>query len=184
MDLDPDNHHLENREAFVVLRLWVDPQVPGLRDMYREHVNKHNHHVQTAKFPNSGFDLLVPQEMIAFGEEPAVVRLGVRCEMVPSTGYFLMPRSSLSKTPLMQSNHVGLIDAGYRGEIMAPIRNLSSEDYYIQQHARLFQLCHPSTKPIWVKWVDDVSDLSSTERGEGGFGSTGQAGAVQVQTNT
>lgn len=178
MDHRPDNP--ENRESFVVLRLWVDPQIPGLREIYREHVSQHNHHIQTAKFPNSGFDLFAPYELNVQGGFTGsnLLKLGVRCEMVPSTGYFLMPRSSLSKTPLMQSNHIGLIDAGYRGEIMAPIRNLSSERYQIEKHARLFQLCHPSTKPIWVKMVEDVSELSSTERGEGGFGSTGAGGTI------
>ena len=33
--------------------------------------------------------------------------------------YYLYPRSSISKTPLRMSNSTGIIDAGYRGEIIA-----------------------------------------------------------------
>ena len=39
-----------------------------------------------------------------------------------------MPRSSISKTPLRMSNSVGLIDGGYRGEIMASVDNISDDD--------------------------------------------------------
>jgi len=166
------------------LRLWVDPSVPGLRDMYREHVKQHNEHVRTAVFPNSGFDLLIARDT----EVPPglatthMAKLAIKAEMwtevdQQATAYYLMPRSSLSKTPLMQSNHIGLIDAGYRGEIMVPMRNASNDTYRITKHTRLFQLCHPLTLPIFVEWVEDEIMLSSTERGEGGFGSTGTSGA-------
>ena len=34
-------------------------------------------------------------------------------------GYYLYPRSSISKTPLILANSVGIIDSGYRGNIKA-----------------------------------------------------------------
>ena len=35
-----------------------------------------------------------------------------------SVSWLLMPRSSISKTPLRLCNSIGLIDAGYRGEVL------------------------------------------------------------------
>ena len=87
-----------------------------------------------------------------------------------SVGYYLYPRSSIYKTPLRLSNSVGIIDAGYRGNIMACVDNHGSEDYTIKKGTRLFQICSPDLKELKFKLSNT---LSETSRGEGGFGSTG-----------
>ena len=85
--------------------------------------------------------------------------------------YYLYPRSSISKTPLRLSNSVGIIDAGYRGHIMAKVDNLSDEPYIVKANDRLFQICMPDLRsPVVV--VGSVE--KNTERGSGGFGSTGR----------
>ena len=84
--------------------------------------------------------------------------------------YYLYPRSSISKTPLRMSNSTGIIDAGYRGEIIATVDNLSSDDYTVKKGTRMFQICDASLDPIELEVVDTLSD---TTRGDGGFGSTG-----------
>jgi dUTP pyrophosphatase len=97
-----------------------------------------------------------------------------------SSGYYVYPRSSISKTPLMLANHVGIIDSGYRGNLMAAVRKLPSaqSEYVVEKHTRLFQICHPSLCPIFVVLVPE-SELNSSERGEGGFGSTGVIGVTK-----
>jgi len=85
--------------------------------------------------------------------------------------YQLVPRSSIWRTPLRQSNNIGIIDAGYRGHIMVPVDNISNDDYVVKRGERLFQIVHPSLEPIKVELVEE---LSETERGSGGFGSTGK----------
>ena len=82
-----------------------------------------------------------------------------------------MPRSSISKTPLRQCNSVGLIDGGYRGEIMAAVDNVKDEPYTVEPGQRLFQLVAMDGSPIHFELV---SKLTETGRGEGGFGSTGK----------
>ena len=75
----------------------------------------------------------------------------------------------------MQSNHVGVIDSGYRGNLKVPLRFLPEENmnnYTVQSKTRLVQVCHPSLCPIYVVLME-ADDLSSTSRGSGGFGSTG-----------
>jgi dUTP pyrophosphatase len=99
--------------------------------------------------------------------------------------FWLLPRSSLSRTPLRMANSVGLIDAGYRGPILAAVDGGSSAygGYSVGEHARLFQLVAPDLLP----W-DDVRIVSEipggpTLRGTGGFGSTG-VGSMITTTPT
>ena len=82
-----------------------------------------------------------------------------------------MARSSISKTPLRLSNSVGLIDAGYRGEIMAAVDNIKDFSFSLEKGQRLFQLVSMNGDAIHFELVDT---LSNTSRGEGGFGSTGE----------
>ena len=190
---------------FAYLRLYVDGMEPRLKELYKEHVESHNKslglswspylkcHVLTGSYPNSGFDLFVPHREYCTGIDPEqhtkvvnMVKLKVKGEMfivggsmgnLTPTAYYLMPRSSMSKTPLILANHVGLIDMGYRGEIMAALRCLTP-NYIIDPETRLLQLCHPEALPIWVELVENETYLSSTIRGSGGFGSTGLTGAI------
>ena len=83
----------------------------------------------------------------------------------------LVPRSSISKTPLRMSNSIGLIDAGYRGNLKAAVDHRGTEPYTIERGDRLFQLV---AMPVQgMGWIP-VSDLDVTERGDGAFGSTGR----------
>ena len=93
------------------------------------------------------------------------------------TGYYMYPRSSISKTELMLSNHTGIIDSGYRGVLMGAFRwlkpeNSEQDNYTIDRYTRLLQVCLPTLHPIFVVMVDE-SELTDTTRGTGGFGSTG-----------
>jgi len=72
---------------------------------------------------------------------------------------------------LMMANSVGIIDAGYRGNIMAKVRNMSQTETTINEGEKLFQICSPTLEPIKFQIVDKLSDSS---RGAGGFGSTGK----------
>lgn len=99
--------------------------------------------------------------------------------------YWLLPRSSISKTPLRMANSVGLIDAGYRGTIMGALHNTSpSTEYTLNANDRLFQIVSPDLLPWDDIHVVDSIPGNPTLRGAGGFGSTGlsasaDAGATQ-----
>lgn len=192
-------------QNFAVLKLAVNSDQNELLELYTSHIAKHNTSIETALFPNSGFDLFVPSETI-FDKDFAAkfVDLKIKTEMIYcdknmqvtleteegeqetvsgasySCGYYVYPRSSISKTPLMLANHVGIIDSGYRGNLMAAVRKLPTEQssYLVEKHTRLFQICHPSLCPVFVVLVPE-SELNSSERGEGGFGSTGVTGVTK-----
>lgn len=179
---------------FAVLKLYVNSENVDLVQCYKDHIDNHNQDVKTNPFPNSGFDLIVPDD-VTFDQPMAslLINMEVKAEMVffdsnknsvESCAYYMFPRSSLSKTPLMLSNHTGIIDSGYRGYLMGAFRCLyfpqnSGNTYVVKKQTRLLQICHSSLCPIYVQLVDE-SLLSSTARGDGGFGSTGIVGAVNV----
>jgi dUTP pyrophosphatase len=110
---------------------------------------------------DSGFDLYVPED------------IKILCEPAFAGGYYLYPRSSISKTPLRLANSVGIIDNTYRGSIMAKVDNISDAPFTIRRGERLFQLCHPSLLPLHVMFADSIN--TDTARGAGGFGSTNTA---------
>ena len=127
------------------------------------------------------------------------LNLGVRCCMraTPASaaatttapapcGFYLYPRSSISKTRMRLANSVGIIDAGYRGDLIAAVDTIGffgSTDIWhiwketlspIKKYDRYFQVCAPDLTPFLVHIVDAEHELSPpTNRGHGGFGSTG-----------
>lgn len=64
----------------------------------------------------------------------------------------------------------GVIDSGYRGEIMIIMTNLGKEDFKIKKGQKIAQMLIQKTENPEIEIVDFLSD---TERGEGGFGHTG-----------
>ena len=86
-----------------------------------------------------------------------------------NVSYYLHCRSSISKTPLRLANSVGIIDAGYRGNLMAAVDNTGDAPYTIEAGQRLFQITGRYLEPIDLTLVEELSD---SERGAGGFGST------------
>ena len=69
------------------------------------------------------------------------------------------------------SNSIGLIDGGYRGEIMASCDNIKSFEYEVKKGDRLFQIVACDSSKISYSISND---LSTSSRGSGGFGSTGK----------
>ncbi len=119
---------------------------------------------------DAGLDLYVTEDIVVPRYGQATLDFKIRCMRLQARGgYYLFPRSSIAKTPFRMSNSVGIIDAGYRGSIMAKIDNISANDVTIKRGERLFQICMPSLEPFAVR-LGPVS--TETERGTGGFGST------------
>lgn len=157
-------------------RLFIKPTTPNILNDIVRHYARDIEHLRFHE-GDSGFDLYVLDESIVVEPgETAQIRFGICCEVRDDStnrpvSYWLLPRSSIVKTPLQMANSVGLIDAGYRGEIRAVVRNMSStQPYTIKKGDRLFQLATRDLSP-W-KSVEVVNTLAETTRGEGGFGST------------
>lgn len=155
---------------------------PELKVAYIEHAQKHNNKIMgEPHFYDSGFDVLLPENR-AFYRPTNKVDFEIRCcaEIFSCdnindnyyTGFYVYPRSSLSKTPLRLANCTGIIDAGYRGPIIGMF-DCQNEEYKAKPYDRLIQICAPNLMPIFVNIVNTAEELGpNTSRGEGGFGST------------
>jgi dUTP pyrophosphatase len=164
---------------FLRLKMFVGDEV--LKSFYYDAAQRHNTKMWTNPFPDAGFDLFTPETVVAYGLTSQQINFGVKCsaEMVINnntqpSGFYMYPRSSTgSKTPLRLANSVGIIDSGYRGNLMSFFDNIHTMDYKITKMDKLVQICAPSLLPIIVEIVHKEEELGlPTSRGEGGFGST------------
>ena len=183
----------------ITLKIFVPEEHSTLRAFYRQRIDEHNHKVFNDLYADSGFDLGLPTDMCINKICSNKIPLGIYCSMYSYTAhenrlgitdvnyatvgtvaipqaYYLYPRSSIIKTPLRLSNSVGIIDRGYRGEIIAVVDNIdhhTSNSFTIRAMERYFQICHPLLNFFKVVMVDSKADLGITDRNESGFGSTG-----------
>jgi dUTP pyrophosphatase len=122
-----------------------------------------------AKAGDAGLDLTaVSKDFDEYGN--VVYGTGIAVEIPAGFVGLVFPRSSIYKVELSLSNSVGVIDSGYRGEIMFKFREHGLHRTY-EVGERIGQLIIMPYPSIQFKEVDE---LSETERGEGGYGSTGR----------
>jgi dUTP pyrophosphatase len=176
------NELLTRHERIMHLQLKVVSEDNDLIQKYIENANNHNNNLANNIYPDAGFNLLVPTTTECYTNQINKIDFGVKCSAtlisknhMEMTGYYMYPRSSTgSKTLLRLANSVGIIDSGYRGNLMGcfDVANYSENNIQtVQQYSSIIQICAPSLVPIIVEIVEDLDE--ETERGEGGFGSTG-----------
>ena len=144
------------------MKLYINPIHPLAENYYANHGHFHK--------GDAGLDLYVLENMVFHPDDTLKIKFGITCEPDDGKAYYLFPRSSISKTPLRMANSIGLIDGGYRGEIMAVCDNIKNEEYHLKEGQRLFQLVAADSSPIEFELREK---LTETSRGDGGFGSTG-----------
>ena len=224
------NYQLKHQRP-LRLKLFINGN-NTLRERYKKYIDEHNYKLLLNSYPDSGFDLLTPEEIVINGDThsnlldlkissalfkeketpiydlPSIsvasistiiilmlyalswytyiavivgsgviyiyINLDKEVTLMPIP-YKLYPRSSMgSKTPLRLSNSVGIIDSGYRGNLMACIDNKSKVDHNIKLYERIVQIVAFNGNPIFVELVENHEDLGLTTRGSNGFGSTGK----------
>jgi hypothetical protein len=197
-------------ERAMVLKLFVDSNDNELINKYVQAADSHNNKLlNNPNHIDAGFDLFAPgnegSELNTWGDElrffgpgcvdtPPVNKLDLKvcCSAKMfldsgknyNTGYYMYPRSSISKTQLRLANSTGIIDAGYRGHLMGmfDVVNIPKNeyknkeaDYFGKKFERYLQICAPGLVPIIVEVVYSEEELGEqTARGSGGFGSTGR----------
>lgn len=115
-----------------------------------------------------GLDIPMPVSVTVPPKSKAyTVDLGFKAEQ--NHGYMLVPRSSISKTPLRLANSIGIIDKSYRGKVMVKVDNSSGNSFTMNEGSCYFQIVAFNGVLPEYKLVDKISD---TSRGSGGFGST------------
>ncbi|MFZ1133874.1 MAG: dUTP diphosphatase [Candidatus Korobacteraceae bacterium] len=114
-----------------------------------------------------GYDLYSAEDITLPGRGAAGVHTGIAIEFAPTAGGIVKTRSGMAKKRLMCN--AGVIDAGYRGEVIVLMENLGDEPYIIRKGDKIAQLLeHPF---LAGEVVED--ELSEAARGAKGFGSSG-----------
>ena len=145
-----------------------------------------------AKYGDAGIDLVATSK---YYDDNGNIVYGTGLAFEIPKGYvgLLFPRSSNSKQQLLLSNSVGVIDSGYRGEVMLKFKSSASSfslkslfklifnqdakitiinnfkiSYYVGERiGQIIILPYPQIE------FEESEELSETERNTGGYGSTG-----------
>ncbi len=124
-----------------------------------------------AKPGDAGMDL-VATSISYDADGNTVYGTGIAMEIPEGYVGLIFPRSSNAKKDLYLTNHVGVIDSGYRGEIMFKFR--PTVKYFMREYVVGERVGQIIIVPYPQVQFVEAESLSSTIRGEGGFGSTGQ----------
>ena len=124
---------------------------------------------------DAGFDLVAVSRDL---DEDGNIVYGTGLAFEIPEGYvgLVFPRSSVAKKNVILTNCVGVIDSGYRGEVMAKFKLIDPLVKHEEYH--WYELGEKICQMVFMKLPDvdivEVEDLSETDRGAGGYGSTGK----------
>jgi dUTP pyrophosphatase len=121
-----------------------------------------------------GYDLFALEDTVLNGRTTARVRTGIAVEARhPETGALLgllvRDRSSMAARGIATTG--GVIDAGYRGEILVLMTNLGDDTVELKASEKIAQMI---PVPVLTGAVETVEALELSARAEKGFGSSGQ----------
>lgn len=126
---------------------------------------------------DAGLDLVATSYEYKYDIKCHVYSTGLAVEIPEGYVGLLFPRSSNRKTESYLTNHVGVVDSGYRGEIMLSFKTRDYNKGDIQQLHKPYKVGDKVAQLIIIPYpkIDfiEVDKLSNSERGEGGHGSTG-----------
>lgn len=133
---------------------------------------------------DAGIDLTctnITQELNECGQLILVYHTGLAVKIPEGYVGLLFQRSSIYKKSISMTNAVGVIDSGYRGEIMGKFRSTTDVVPAIFKPGERF------AQLVIVPYIDvqieEVTELEESDRSENGFGSTGTS-AVEVEPTT
>lgn len=104
-------------------------------------------------------------------DETVLIHTGVAVAIPDGHVGLVCPRSGLSQYGVTVANAPGVVDSGYRGELMVRLTTTSSTPYEVHRGDRIAQML---IVPIVRLEITVVDQLDDTERGANGFGSTGR----------
>jgi len=123
---------------------------------------------------DAGYDLAAAESVVLAPGERAVVRTGIAIAVPDGYAGLVLPRSGLAvRHGISLVNAPGLIDPGYRGELMVPLINHDrQETFRVEEGTRIAQLVLVRAGEAAFEEVE-LLEAGPDGRGEGGFGSSG-----------
>ena len=120
---------------------------------------------------DAGIDLAACERVELAPGERALVPTGLAVAIPAGYAGYVQPRSGLAtKHGISIVNTPGLVDSGYRGELLVNLLNTDPRDAFVVEPgmriAQLVVLAVPEVEPV------EVDELPDSERGDRGFGSS------------
>jgi dUTP pyrophosphatase len=175
--------YLYGYDKYMYLKIFIDSDDDELKQKYIESINEHNlKMINNIQHIDAGFDLFSPEkkQLISSNVNKVDYKISCSAQMIDrnhsfNTGFYMYPRSSISKSNIRLANNVGIIDAGYRGHLIGMFDVIYVDEINVNKFERHLQICAPGLVPIIVEMVNSIEELGEkTSRGDSGFGSTGK----------
>jgi dUTP pyrophosphatase len=120
---------------------------------------------------DAGIDLAACDRVELAPGERALVSTGLAVAIPAGYAGYVQPRSGLAtKHGISIVNTPGLVDSGYRGELLVNLLNTDPREAFVVEPgmriAQLVVLAVPDVEPV------EVDELPDSERGDRGFGSS------------
>ena len=122
---------------------------------------------------DAGLDLAACEHVVLGPGERASVRTGLAVAIPRGYAAFVQPRSGLAaRHGLTVVNTPGLVDSGYRGEVIVILLNTDRErPFAVEPGMRIAQFVVLRVPDVVLR---EVTELPDSERGERGHGSSGR----------
>lgn len=118
---------------------------------------------------DAGMDLFAVSDVTLAPGKRTQVGTGVAFALPEGYVGLIWDKSGLSQKQGLKTLG-GVVDAGFRGEVMVGLVNLSDTPYTIERGHKVAQML---VQKIEAPEIVTVDSLDTTARGTGGFGSTG-----------
>lgn len=119
---------------------------------------------------DAAFDLLTRETVTLKPGERFAIPSGLKMEIPFGYVGFIWDKGGISYKQGIKT-FGGVVDAGYRGEVMITVMNFGTEPYTFEKHHKVAQMCIQKHEEVEFEEVDE---LSNSARGEGRHGSTGK----------
>ena len=119
---------------------------------------------------DAGMDLYTVKDLLIKNGERANIPTGIAMAIPEGYAGLIWDKSGLSMNHGLKTLG-GVVDAGYRGEIMVGVVNVGGKDYMLEKGNKIAQMLIQKVESPTLK---EVTDLVGSERGGKGFGSTGK----------
>jgi dUTP pyrophosphatase len=126
--------------------------------------------LQYAKAGDAGFDLYTREDIVLMPGKQTVIKTGVAMEIPEGHVGLIWDKGGLS-TKFGLKTLGGVVDAGYRGEVVVGMMNLSDTPYTFEVGQRVAQMIIQKFETVDF---EATIELSETQRAESGFGSSGK----------
>lgn len=126
--------------------------------------------ISYAKEGDAGFDLYAREEVIIAPGSHTAIPTGIALEIPNGYVGLIWDKSGLSINNALKVLG-GVVDAGFRGEVMVGMVNLGPASYTFAKGDKVAQML---IQKVEQAIFETVENLSNSHRGETGFGSSGK----------